>query len=106
LQAQGYLTLVDQPIGATRDSTVWRGSADLLGAASRVVRDSVVAARLRAAEKGVFDLLRARSISFAEGRFVIRADGSVYFDASVSSAGALLYSIHGERLSTTTLAPR
>jgi hypothetical protein len=79
---------------------VWRGSADIIGALSRSVRDSALAARLRAAEKDIGDRIAAKAASFAEGRFIGYPNGRMRFE--VRNA---LYSIRGERLSATTLAP-
>lgn len=105
-EAQGFVVFTDQPVAASPDSTVWRGSVDVLGTASRIVRDTAVANRFAAAEWGLRNLLLAREISFAEGRFIAYGDGRMRYETRVPAVGQLLYSIHGERISTTIIPRR
>jgi hypothetical protein len=102
LRAEGYLAFVEQPVTTSSDSTVWRGSADILGAMSRTVGDSVIAARLRTAEGET----RAHAVTFADGRFIAYPDGRLRYEVRLPTTGALLYSMQGERLSTVTFTPR
>ncbi len=88
--------MVEKPVTTGPDSTTWQGSLDLLGVASRLTGDSLIAAGIRSVA------LRAWHLGIpatTTGTWTRYHDGNLRFDWVLREGDLVLITVHGERIS-------
>ena len=100
---QGDLGIVEAPLVTSRDSTVWRGSVDLVGALAHVVKASSWRTALEGLQRAMDAEVLAGKLSFAPGHFVRYTGGRVRYESTIMRRGEVLMHLRGERISTMLL---
>ncbi|MDQ4081053.1 MAG: hypothetical protein M3125_09865, partial [Gemmatimonadota bacterium] len=95
---QGYFAALFHPDVETPDSTVWRGSVDLIVHAARLLPQGELRSQIEAAHRTMWALLRSGERTFVPGRFVRHADGAIHYTLDARREGAQFLSIRGERV--------
>jgi hypothetical protein len=105
---QGYFQMLDSPLVATADSTVFAGWIDLDDKAARLARDTTTRRALEAAGRYKSALRRMafqRNEPTNFGRFVITPDGQAVFEMTLERDGAVVLTVRAERVSPVHLLP-
>jgi hypothetical protein len=98
VRRQGYFAALFRPDVETPDSTVWRGSVDLIDYAARLLPPGELRSRIEAAHKTMWDQLRSGERTFVPGRWVRRPDGSIHYTLDARRQGEQFLFIRGERI--------
>jgi hypothetical protein len=96
-----YFTISEHPFLATRDSTAWRGDADVLFAASRCAGDGVLHDALLQASGAVSDVWFKDVPGRTDGRFVLDKRGEARVSMEVTRRGVTVLTLRGRRIART-----
>ena len=95
----GSVAVVEEPMVDTRDSTVWRGSFDVIGAAMKLAPPGAFLDGLIEADSILWRLISIGRRSYASGYFIHRANGSVRHTMTEHYVGDPVLTVRAERVS-------
>ena len=100
----GSVAVVENPMVHTRDSTVWQGSFDVIGAAMNLAPPGAFRDGLASADSILWRLIRIHRRTYASGYFVRRSNGSMRYTMTEHYVGDPVLTVRAERVSVEYLS--